>query len=313
MKIITPFKFKNNKNIKSFIKLGIIFILFFIFISMNTLYSNNKKIKVCLCTVGTMENLYVKEYITHYKNLGYNHIYLYDNNDVNGEKFEDVIKEEIDSNFVSIINYRGRKEIQCIAYRDCYEKNNKNYDWLSFYDMDEFLEVKPHAKNIQEFLSNKRYKKCINIKINFLFYSDNELLHYDKRPLQERFTTALYNHGANRVIKIMVRGGLYTNYWPEKCTAHSSALDVYSCNSNGQRINHETIFNSPPALKYARLKHYYTKSTEEYLIKASRGSATHDIKWNDERKKYKYMLYFNYNKKTKEKEDLLKKLFNMTL
>ena len=48
-------------------------------------------------------------------------------------------------------------------------------------DMDEFLEIK--EKNIQDFLSSKRYGHCISIKINFLFYSDNELLYYDKRPL----------------------------------------------------------------------------------------------------------------------------------
>ena len=32
----------------------------------------------------------------------YNHIYIYDNNDVNGERFEDVLDDEIKSNFVTI-------------------------------------------------------------------------------------------------------------------------------------------------------------------------------------------------------------------
>ena len=71
--------------------------------------------------------------------------------------------------------------------------------------------------------------------------------------------------------------------------------------------------NSPPSFEYARLRHFYTKSTEEYLIKSSRGSAGGDVRWDNSRKKFKYNLYFVYNKRTKEKEDLLKKLFNMTL
>ena len=98
-------------------------------------------IKVCLCVVGKKENMYAKEYVNYYKKLGYNHIYIYDNNDINDEKFESVLSEEINSNYVTIVNYRGLKGRQCEAYQDCYKKYNKYYNWLSFYDFDEFLEV----------------------------------------------------------------------------------------------------------------------------------------------------------------------------
>ena len=91
---------------------------------------NKSDIKVCLCVMGKEENIYAKEFINHYKKLGYNHIFLYDNNDLNGEKFEDVLKEEINERLVSIINYRGKKGkkgkiggIQLEIYYDCYEKN----------------------------------------------------------------------------------------------------------------------------------------------------------------------------------------------
>ena len=87
--------------------------------------STSNKLKVCLCSIGKNENLYVKEYVEHYKKLGYQHIYIYDNNDKNGEKFEDVIKEEINSGFVSVHNLRGVIPGQCKAYIDCYEKYNK--------------------------------------------------------------------------------------------------------------------------------------------------------------------------------------------
>ena len=270
-----------------------------------------KKPRICLCTVGKKENLYVKEFVNYYKQLGYSHIYIYDNNDIDGEKFEDVLQEELQSNFVSIINFRGKIGKQCLVYEDCYEKNNKNYEWLSFFDFDEFLDIKPYANTIQEFLSNKRYKKCITIKINFLFYSDNELLYYDNRTLQERFTTALPKHGNNYFIKTTVRGGLYPNYWSVTCGIHSSAYKCYSCNANGEKVDYKTG-GILPKFKYARLKHYYTKSTEEYANKCKRGSASGAVKWNEKRKKFKYNLYFVYNKRTKEKEELLRKVLNMT-
>ena len=69
-----------------------------------------------MCVIAKNENLYAKEYVNHYKKLGYDHIYIYDNNQLNGEKFEDVIQDEIDSGFVTIINIRGMSKGQCYAY-----------------------------------------------------------------------------------------------------------------------------------------------------------------------------------------------------
>ena len=50
---------------------------------------------------GKNENLYTKEYVNYFKKLGYNHICIYDNNNHNGQRFEDVLQEEIKINFVS--------------------------------------------------------------------------------------------------------------------------------------------------------------------------------------------------------------------
>ena len=170
------FKIKKQKNKNSckidpyengFIrKIILVLLLSMILIRLFTNYSNfsstgklfnfaikSRKVSICLCVIAKKENLYAKEYVNHYKKLGYSHIYIYDNNDINDEKFEDVIKDEIDSGFVTIINIRGKIRGQCFAYKDCYEKYNKLYDWLSFFDFDEFLSIK--EKNIQNFLIRK--------------------------------------------------------------------------------------------------------------------------------------------------------------
>ena len=136
----------NSKNIKekqTFIKkiiylnnsnIILLIILLFLIIILKYSTFNNKQnlrkniIKICLCTIGKNENLYIKEYVEHYKKIGYNRIFLYDNNDIDDERFEDKIKMEIDKGFVKIINYRGYKgklkNPQLEAYKDCYERNN---------------------------------------------------------------------------------------------------------------------------------------------------------------------------------------------
>jgi len=314
--------FKYKKIFKCIVLIIINICLFFEVIKKNYLTLKNKistrNIKVCLCIMGKEENLYAKEHANWYKKLGYNHIFLYDNNDIDGERFEEVLQEEIKEGFISILNYRGyRGEIRILGgpqlriYYDCYDKNNKDYDWLSFYDFDEFLELYPKNTSIQQFLGNKRYKKCQNIKINFLFYSDNELLYYDKRPVQERFKHPLLNNRNNVFIKSTVRGGLKENYWNKSISSHSSLMNYTSCNSLGEFMQYDSVKNRKINYKYAVLKHYYTKSVEEYANKTKRGEAFFRYIDFNKRKARRIDNYFFYNRKTKKKIKLFKKLFSI--
>ena len=61
------------------------------------------------------------------------------------------------------------------AYNDCYKKNNKYFDWLIFFDTDEYLYLKDF-KNIKLFLSEVKFNKCEIIQFNYVFHSDNDLL-----------------------------------------------------------------------------------------------------------------------------------------
>jgi hypothetical protein len=144
------------------------------------------------------ENLYIKNFIDYYKKLGITKIIIYDNNDLDGEKFEDVIKNEIDKGYVTIINYRGDRGNgyvggqQMKAYYDCYKKNNLYYDWITFFDIDEYL-VLNKENNIQQFLTSSRYDKCELVKVNIAFYTDNNQLEFEDKPLMERFTEKAKN------------------------------------------------------------------------------------------------------------------------
>ena len=68
-----------------------------IFIIINILDEKNKlkNYKICLCTNGKRENLYVREYVKHYIDYGVDKIFIYDNNEENGERFQEVINDYI--------------------------------------------------------------------------------------------------------------------------------------------------------------------------------------------------------------------------
>ena len=292
-------------------KFKVIIIIFSVLIYDFFIIKKSNKKFICLCVIGKNENLYVKEYINHYKNLGYDHIFIYDNNEVNDERFSDILQSEIKNGLVSIIDFIGYKSnsisTQIDAYYDCYKRNNRNYNWLSFYDFDEYLELKPKNITIQEFLNNKRYKKCQNIKINWLEYnSKNETLYFENKPLQIRFDKAFYNLISNKHIKSTVRGGIYENYWSKWTNPHSSLIKVKSCSSSGKRVSSETPFIDPPDYQYAFIKHYYRKSFEEFCFKIKRG-------WPDiTNKNFFKNIIIEQNRNYTEKIKIIKNIFNLT-
>ena len=310
----------NNQKCRIIKNIGkFIFLIFgIIIININyTLPKNIKDLKVGLCLIGKHENLYAPELVEYYKNLGYNHIFIYDNNDIGDEKFDDVLYNEINNNFVTIINYRGYKgdnnnnNQQQISYYDCYKRYSSKYDWLSFFDFDEFLYIK-NNKTIQEFLSDKKYKKCINMKLNWLMYTDNDLVYYENKPLKERFTSYDANFYRNEHIKSTVRGHLKKNYWRKMHNPHTSILHYTCCNALGEVIGYDAYFNTPPNYDIAYIKHYWGKTIEEYCLKIKRGYPDHKVVFTKELLNDRFKSFFELNKKTKEKLDYIKKTFNIT-
>lgn len=301
----------NMYNLNVFIKI-FLFILFVI----SSINQKKKLTKVGLCVIGKLENLYAREYVNHYKKLGYNHIFIYDNNNKNEEKFEEVLEEEINNGFVSIIDYRGfrgtKDSPQFDAYYDCYEKYNKEYNWISFFDFDEFLELKPNNLQINEFLDNKRFNNCKCVKINWLLYSDNDLVYYENLPIQNRFLNPLYNSSLNIHIKATVRGKLNLNYWKNALNPHTTIYNFKSCSSSGKIIPYNSPFNSPPDYQNAILRHYKTKTIDEYLIKLKRGRADKPLNFSEGDAIEKINIFFSVNKFTINKLKFIQKRLNLS-
>ena len=86
------------------------------------LNSRDKVKKVCLFTPSKYENLYIREFIEYYIKYGVDKIFIYDNNDINGEIIENIILNYIKNGSVEVINYRGKEKAQLELMNDCYKK-----------------------------------------------------------------------------------------------------------------------------------------------------------------------------------------------
>jgi hypothetical protein len=93
------------KFVEQKIKLKILFISFFYAISI--LIKMPFRLIILLCTIAKEENKYIKEFILHYKKLKFKKKVIYDNNDINGEYFKDILKNEIDINKFFLLLYHN--------------------------------------------------------------------------------------------------------------------------------------------------------------------------------------------------------------
>lgn len=227
--------------------------------------------KIALCCIAKMENEYIRFFVEYYHRLHFDKIFLYDNNDPEGEYFEDVIGDYISTGFVEVTNYRGREVAQLSAYQNCYERHCKEYDWIAFLDCDEFLTFACSPFEIHEFLSQKKFRFYQVIHINWKVYGDNEMLDSDGRDIIDRLTTPIpvgikyknNEHCENEHVKSLIRGGLTHIFWLN--SPHTPTSNYYHCcnpegikvdvNSPFMPIDHRTLF----------IRHYSTKTIGEWV------------------------------------------------
>lgn len=126
---------------------------------IKTLYSSNKyysSIVVC----ARWESKYILEWINYYKIIGYDHIYLYCNDDNPFELYSNAMSFcEGDNPFVTFIHFKG-VGMQHQMYLHFLRNFSSETLWVSFFDVDEFLALPKHKK-ISDFLNDYKEADCI--------------------------------------------------------------------------------------------------------------------------------------------------------
>lgn len=260
--------------------------------------------KVLLCSVVKAQNRYLKEWVEHYYNLGFSNIYLFDNNDIeNGENINDVIQGYIDSGFVivddTIKGVPFTDSIQENIYNKCYAEQSKNYDWIAFYDTDEYLCLQKN-KTVGEWLSNKLYNKYHGVAINWKTYTDNDIFFESSIKNANQYTEYI----TDKRVKDSVRTKcVYKTNIAElsgKICIHGNTANIKLCNPLGSPIQNSKYPYFIQKLDVAYLKHLKYRSVESVCKKIKLFVVQH--------KSYGQQIldeYIQMNKMTKEKAKYL--------
>jgi Glycosyl transferase family 2 len=205
--------------------------------------------KVALVCIAKREENYIQEWIDYYKKLGFDNIYIYQNDWRWSGECENVIKIEFDG-----------KVKQRNAYNDFIQKNHEKYDWVAFFDVDEFLVLKKH-NNIKDFLND--YNDLPAIGINWVLFGNNGHTKVDNEySLLKRFTKREKN--VNYHVKCIVK------------IQSNTRMDIHNPSGIWYDLNRQVKsgpFNNNGKDDIAQLNHYWCKTFEEFKEKVIKGRA----------------------------------------
>ena len=270
---------------------------------------NNQTFNTAICCIAKCENHYLKEWADYHLSLGFSHIYIYDNNDEDGEKIAPLC-ESYDN--VIVLDCRGKVNYQKRAYTEFYRKYGNTYDWIAYIDVDEFITFNEstNIKTINEFLHTFDEKKVDVIQLNWMLYGDNDLVCTDSFSVLDRFVKPLafnirmWGNGfdENNWVKSIYRGGLPDGDWyigPHTCHKIAGLSFV---DDKGEKCKGDE--NKPYDFSIAYVRHFYTKTIVEWIIKKSRGRSNGSS--TQLAGKYSFDSFFDVNVRTEEKERMIK-------
>lgn len=258
--------------------------------------------KTAIITISKDNELYLDEWITYHHDIGFDKIFFLDNNSKNNNSQLNIVKkydfcEWIDLRDVCLDgNSSSVGKLQKVFFKKTFDEHKNEFDWFLFIDIDEFLHTDMPVK---EFLSQSCFQDTKEILLNWLCFGDNDLVMYDERPVQVRFTqpytnTTCYSHDfpENEVTKCFVSG---TAEIIEHNTHTAKIKDGKIKNALGNEI--QLNWRQTPILhSNAYIKHYETKTIEEYINcrirskRCTRQEMLNRMHW-----------FFNVNKQTKDK------------
>lgn len=218
--------------------------------------------KVALVCIAKNEDHYIKEWCDYHLKLGFDQIFIYQNDWVCDLEMKNVTKLTMNG---------PTKQIE--SYNTFIKDYHQEFDWVAFFDVDEFLVLKKHT-NVKDFISD--YSNHDGIGINWVIFGSNghkEIIN-NNYSLISRFTKR--ENGVDEHIKSIIK---MTNI---------NRLDMFVHNPNRPNVNTNGNlfygpFNSEKNDDIAQINHYFCKTRKEFEEKINRGrSDTTDFRKMEE-------------------------------
>lgn len=269
--------------------------------------------KTAICAIAKYENAYINDWVNYHLALGFDKIYIYDDNEDDYPYVGDFIENKENVIIIKFNEYIKDHIKNPEAYTDFLNNYAEEFDWVAFIDIDEYIYLNNYT--IKDFLSNAP-EECNYIGLVWKIYNDNNIVIGNENiPVNERFTNTIWVE-SSRMFKSIIRthGIKHIYKSAHSFTKENDYYDYYNYyNYKFERINIDSnsiISEDEDTLKNHEcyIKHFMTKSLSEFI-------------------KYKYPRYcleqqslpgncaldyfFGINEITQEKLDYIKDTLNI--
>ena len=159
------------------------------------------KHRFAICACARWETPYIVEWLNYYRELGFSHVYLYCNDDDPGPLYERVLpftRGEVP--FVTFFHHPHQGQ-QYEMYAHFIRHGQAEVEWVSFFDVDEFLRLPP-GEDVATFMG--RFPTEVEcVLFNWIFFGPNGHKTAPQGLVLENFTRR--EAGLHPFTKLVVR------------------------------------------------------------------------------------------------------------
>jgi hypothetical protein len=235
------------------------------------------------CIVATMRNegLYLLEWLAHHRRCGFDHIFVYSNDNTDGS--DGLLRALAEAGVITWIDSKiasGRRA-QWKAYGHALRvlPETLDYDWCLVIDGDEFFTPNPAIfAGLGDYLDWQETREVDVIGVNWIMLGSNGEARWRDGTMARRFPRGI--GGANPHIKAMFRPRKVIHSYPHHPVMSGEAAHIFR-GANGLIHTYDPqvgkSLSTKPDTGFAWVAHYFFKSNEEYLWKVSRNRGDHFV------------------------------------
>ncbi|AXK64599.1 glycosyltransferase family 2 protein [Burkholderia sp. IDO3] len=227
--------------------------------------------RIGLVAIAKNEGRYLAEWISYHLGLGFDYIAIYDNESDDGsDKIIDELSGFLPVKRIFWKNVNGVSAQQS-AYNDFIKNHAGGFDWLAYFDLDEFLVVKD-GRSFRDVMG--AFPDDVSaIGVNWLTYGSSGKLDSDYDLVTKEFKWGRFRDFDNNYhIKTLLKPDRILKMEVHHCEVISGKyirpngdlIDFPKKNGISDKIDHSVF----------QLNHYQVKSRGEFVKKINRGLAS---------------------------------------
>ena len=241
-----------------------VIVLIIILIIIRIIRIKKRKYFLCMVAIFKNEEDYLEEWLRFHIKQGFDHFYLYDNNNIVPNKQTKKILLKFKNKITHIkwnnVESDELRTVQRKAYQNCVKNYKNQFQWLMIADIDEFVYCTDNKLSLKQVIKKYSNKNTPSIRVPRYNYGDG----FHKKKQKNVIKSYLYRERNPSSYKSI------SNIDYIDLMRHTYGVHRYLYTTDNDTINHHLLIKNDDNLNNnfeipIRMNHYYTKSKEEYI------------------------------------------------